>query len=120
MNKFYSKHKVIVVYLFLVGYFFLFAYNISHYHVYDIHLAGNCFLLEKNENKATNQHLSYPDFQCPVHNTYSSVHTSLLSNQNIDTSIITQITLLKFNSEQYYFSNHLYPSNLLRAPPAFS
>jgi len=120
MNKFYLKYKAMVAYLILSGYIFLFGYNISHYHIYDINFAANCYLIEKNDNKTANRHLSYSGFECLIHNTYSSVHNTLVSVQDFNLSSITQIELLKFYPQQFYFSNQFYPSNLLRAPPAFS
>jgi len=120
MNKFYLKYKSVVVYLILSGYFFLFGYNIMHYHKYEIKFYTDCNLIEKNVNKVSGQHLSYFGFECPIHNTYSSVHSTLLSAQDINSSSIKEHILLKFYPHQFYFTNPIYPSNLLRAPPTFS
>lgn len=120
MNIFYLKYKSTVVYLILSGYLVLFGYNISHYHIYDINFDANCYLIEKNNNKTASQHLSYSGFECLIHNTYSSVHNTLLSAQDFNSSSIKEIELLKFYPQQFYFSNQFYSSNLLRAPPAFS
>jgi predicted N-acyltransferase len=113
----YKKHTAIFI---LSGYLFLFGYNLLHFHSYSLNFNPNIVIEDKDDINPTNQHLTIPGFQCPVQNTYSSVHTSLLSNQNIDNSIITQVTFLKFNSEQFYFCNQYYYSNLLRAPPRIS
>jgi len=120
MNKFYLKYKAMVAYLILSGYIFLFGYNISHYHIYNINFASNCYLIENNDTKTTNRHLSYSGFECLIHNTYSSIHNTLLSTQDFYSSLLTEVDLLKFYPQQFYFSNQFYPSNLLRAPPAFS
>jgi hypothetical protein len=120
MNKFYLKYKSMMVSLILSGYFFLFGYNISHYHKYDINFSPESYFEEENDTRVANKHLSYLGFECLIHNTYSSVHNTLLSAQEFSSSSITEIELLKFYPQQFYFSNQFYPSNLLRAPPAFS
>jgi|GEM_PF-5330430 len=118
ISRFYLKYKSLVVYLILSGYFFLFGYNVTHYHEYDYNFNVNCYLDEANDSKAANKHLTYPGFQCPVHNTYSSVHNTLLSAQDFYSSPITEVELLKFYPQQFYFNNQFFSSNLLRAPPS--
>lgn len=118
ISKFHLKYKSSVVYLILSGYFFLFGYNVTHYHKYDYNFNFNCYLYEANDNKTSNKHLTYPGFQCPVHNTYTSVHNAILSAQDFHSSKLVEVELLRFYPQQFYFNNQFFSSNLLRAPPS--
>lgn len=111
------KFKLPVVYIILGGYFFLFGYNLIHYHKYDFNFKTTCYFDENNNDKATNKHVTYPGFQCPVHNTYSSIHSTLLSSQDFSLLFTTEPKPLKFYSLKFYFNNQFFPSNFLRAPP---
>lgn len=118
INRFYSKYNFAVVCLILSGYLFLFGYNITHYHIYDINFDTNRYLKENFESKSASKHTTYPGFECPVHSTYLSVHNTLVNAQDSKTFLITEIELLKFYSQQFYFNNQFFSSNLLRAPPS--
>lgn len=120
MIKFYNKYKKPTASLILLGYLFLFGYNILHYHSYDANFSTNLILENKDDNRIANKHLVNPGFQCPVHNTYSSVHNILISGYGFYSNAITEVELLKFSPQQFYFQNQFYPSNSLRAPPEIS
>ncbi|NWG29418.1 MAG: hypothetical protein HXY48_12900 [Ignavibacteriaceae bacterium] len=117
MTKLFETYKKITAIFILSGYLFLFGYNILHFHSYSLNFNPNVVIEDKDDINLTNQHLTYPGFQCPVHNSYSSVHNILIINHSGISSDIPCLEFLSFSQQQFYFQNHFYTSNALRAPP---
>jgi hypothetical protein len=118
MSRFYNKYKNPTAVLILLGYLFLFGYNIVHYHSYNVNFGSVLVFDFKTEKKNKNHQLVGLDFQCSVHNTYSSVHNSLLTEKFSNSGFLSEIEPLKFTTNHFYFNNQFYPSNPLRAPPS--
>lgn len=117
MTKLFKAYKKHIAIFILTGYLFLFVYNILHFHSYNLNFNPNIVIEDKDDISLTNQHLTYPGFQCPVHNAYSSVHNILLINYSAISLDIPYIEFLSFSQQQFYFQNNFYTSNALRAPP---
>jgi hypothetical protein len=118
MSRFYNKYKNSTAILILLGYLFLFGYNIVHYHSYNTNFSSLQVFECKTEKNIINHQVVGLDFQCPVHSTYSSVHNSLLSEKFSNSGFLSEIELIKLNTNQICFNNQFYPSNPLRAPPS--
>lgn len=117
MNLSQKKYKNVTAYLILAGYFFLFGYNILHFHHYNVILSHSNVLTNKNDASAGSSHSVNLDFQCHVHNIYTSLHNVLLQSSNLSTITLNKIELFNPTYFQFFFQKELHLSNALRAPP---
>ncbi len=117
MIRFNNKYKNITAGILLIGYLFLFTYNILHYHNYNAALDSSVIIINEDTNSHKN-HFVNLDFQCPVHNVYSSLHNLLINSTGFNSYIVAEIELVKLIPQQFYIQKEFYLSNSLRAPPA--
>jgi hypothetical protein len=117
MNLTLKKYKHVTAYIILAGYFFLFGYNILHFHHYNVILSHSNVLTQKNDVSPGSSHSVNLDFQCPVHNIYTSLHNVLLQSSNLSTITLNKIELFNSTYFQFFFQKEFHLSNALRAPP---
>src|SRR5690606_23525856 len=102
----------------LSSYFALFAFNILHYHKYEIDFGLHKTFAENSPYGSSESHGVNFEFQCPVHNNYTSLHNILFSSSAESPELVYSNEspgLCKINlSPQKEFLL----SNSLRAPPS--
>lgn len=118
MIEFNNKYKKTLAGIILSGYFFLFGYNILHYHQYDVLLQSHVIDFHKDESSSRNNHLVSLDFQCAVHNTYTSLHNLIIQGSGLTSQALYEIELLNFAAQHFHFQKEITLSNSLRAPPS--
>lgn len=118
MNRFNTKYKNPTVLFILFEYFFLFGFNILHYHEYKVILDFPKSIVNTNEQSRDFNHFVNIDFQCPVHNTYTSLHNVVINISGEESTTLHALELFNLKSQDFYFQKELFLSNALRAPPA--
>lgn len=118
MNRFNNKYKNPTALVILAGYFFLFGFNILHYHEYNVILDFSKSIVNKNEQNTDASHFVNIDFQCPVHNIYTSLHNVLINSSCSDSNSLNNIEFFNLKAQHFHFQKELFLSNALRAPPA--
>jgi len=118
MNRFNNKYKNLTALVVLAGYFFLFGFNILHYHEYNVILDFSQKIVTTNEQNTDTGHFVNLDFQCPVHNIYTSLHNVLINSSVAESISLQTIEFFNLKSQHFHFQKELFLSNALRAPPA--
>ena len=118
MNRFNNKYKNPTALVVLAGYFFLFGFNILHYHEYNVILDFSKSIVNTNEQNTDASHFVNIDFQCPVHNIYTSLHNVLINSSCSDSNSLNNIEFFNLKAQHFHFLKELFLSNALRAPPA--
>lgn len=114
-NKKYNNPTALVI---LAGYFFLFGFNILHYHEYNVLLDYSKSIVKSNEQNTGTGHLVNIDFQCPVHNVYTSLHNVLINSSVAESISLHIIDFFNLKSQHFNYQKELSLSNALRAPPS--
>lgn len=118
MNLFNKKYSRFTIYLFLMGYIFLFGYNILHYHNINALFNTSVTICEAQSGGFSKGHSVNLEFQCPIHNTYNSLHNVLINSSCSSSIFLKEIDLVSGNYCQFYFQKEFYLANALRAPPS--
>lgn len=118
MNCFNNKYKNLTALVILAGYFFLSGFNILHYHEINVLLDFSKNIVNTNEQKSDAGHFVNIDFQCPVHNIYTSLHNVLINSSVTESISLHTIEFFNLKSQHFHFQKELFLSNALRAPPA--
>lgn len=116
MNKF-NRHKAAISILLFSSYFALFVFNIVHYHKYDINLSNSNLIVENTNKGESESHGVNIDFQCPVHNNYSSLHNILPYSLSGTPELFFSDERLSLPAAIYFPQNKFLHKNSLRAPP---
>lgn len=107
--------KKITTYSILISYLALFLANIFHFH----YLTLNSFNLNQvSEQSKRNFSLTHHSaFQCPVHNTFNSLHSSDSGSKEHFENIFIQTEKFSLKKSDYAQSLFFFKTFSLRAPP---
>jgi hypothetical protein len=108
------KTKKYIASFIVLSYLALSAANVAHYH----HIIINTNLSENvSEFQLVQKAFNHSFFECPIHNTFNSLHH--ITNLQFAYSLIIflQPQNISINNAQANYSYLIYYSVLLRAPP---
>lgn len=107
--------KKLITYIVIFSYLALFTANIFHFHQISLNNIKSEVVSEKV--LIDNLTFNHPSLQCPVHNSFNSIHTyNLTGYPNFSDILISpkKINLIKSN---FFYNFHFYTYSNLRAPP---
>lgn len=118
MIHFNDKYKKPITSIILLGYFFLFSYNIIHYHQYNVSLYSHNININGEDSSSGDNHFVKMDFHCPVHSTYTSLHNITVQSSGSNSNTLYEFELLSYTIQNINFQKVLNSANSLRAPPS--
>lgn len=118
MNRFNQKYNNPTALFILFGYFFIFVFNILHYHEYNVELDFSKRIVSANEQSSDSNHFVNIDFQCPVHNIYSTLHNVVINSSGEEANSFNTSELFNINWQDFHIQTISFLPNSLRAPPA--
>lgn len=108
--------KIFITYSVIFSYLALFTANIFHFH----HISLNNFKSEVVSEEGLNASLkvNHPSIQCPVHNSFNSIHTFNFTGHPNFSDIFISPKKINLIRSDFFYNFHFYTSSNLRAPPS--
>lgn len=108
--------KKFITYSVIFSYLALFTANIFHFH----HISFNNTKFEVVSEDVLNDNLTsnHPSLQCPVHNSFNSIHTFNLTGYPNFSDIFISPKKINLIKSDFFYNCYFYTSSNLRAPPS--